>query len=152
MNFKKLTSKDRKTVAKLLADYWKERGMPEYNQKWALRYLAEGHKKETVADEFFAYHKGRDLIGVIAFITDVSGVAQIRDLVVKKEYRHMGFGRKILNELIKIARKRKLRKIFVICFPKLKKFYQSAGFEKEGLLKSHFADNENLIIMSKFIK
>ena len=151
MVLKKLTKQERREVAKLLADYWKDRDMPKYNQKWAEDYLIKGHKKEIKKDEFFVYKEKGKLIGNISLITDVSNIAQIRDMVVKPGYRSKGYGKKILNELIKLAKKRKIRKLYAFTFPRLEKFFKSAGFEKEGLLKSHFTSDEDLIIMSKFL-
>jgi ribosomal protein S18 acetylase RimI-like enzyme len=34
---------------------------------------------------------------------------------------------------------------------KVESLFKSAGFEKEGILKSHFADGEDLSVMSKFL-
>ncbi len=151
MGLEKLTKQERNEVIKLLTDYWKDRGMPQYNKTWAKKYLTEGHKKETKKDEFFVFKEKNKLIGIIALITDVSNVAQIRDMVVKPEYRGKGYGKVMLNGLIKLAKKRKVRKLYAFTFPKLEKFLKSSGFEKEGILKSHFAPKEDLIIMSKFL-
>ena len=82
-------------------------------------------------------------------ITYCVGLAEIRDLVVKQEHRGKGYGKKIVKEIIKTAGEQKNRKLFAITFPQLEKFYISFGFEKEGLLKSHFAQGENMIIMGK---
>src|SRR5574341_523287 len=140
---------NRKEGAIMLTNYWKDRGMLEYNYKWALGYLHEGHKKEVKADEFFLYKENHKLIGIISIITDVSNVAEIRDMVVKREYRGQGYATKMLNEMIAIAKERKIRKIFAFVFPEYRKMYSSAGFRKEGLLISHFKPGEDLIIMSK---
>ena len=148
---KKLTNQDRDEVSKLLSSYWAERGMPEYDEKWAKEYLLEGHKKEIANDEFFVYKKSNKIIGTISLITDVSNVAEIRDFVVKPKFRGKGYGKKILRELIKLAEFRKIRKLYALAFPKFEKFLSSEGFEKEGLLKNHFAKGEDLIIMSKFL-
>jgi len=83
MVLEKLTSGKRSEVALLLFEYWKERGMPEYDQKWAENYLIDGHKTEIESDEFFSFIEGNTLIGVISLITDVSNVAEIRDMVIK---------------------------------------------------------------------
>lgn len=149
---KKIKQQDREGVSKLLSSYWAERGMPEYDKRWAEEYLSEGHKKEITNDEFFVYKERNRVIGTISLITDVSNVAEIRDFVVKPEFRKKGYGRRILEGLIKLAESRKIRKIYALAFPKYEKFLDSLGFEKEGLLKNHFKDKEDLIIMSKFLR
>ena len=151
MVLEKLTSGKRSEVALLLFEYWKERGMPEYDQKWAENYLIDGHKTEIESDEFFTFIEGNTVIGVISLIKDVSNVAEIRDMVIKTEYRGKGYGKKMLSELISLAKEKKIRKLFSLSFPKLQKMYESLGFEKEGALKNHYADGEDLVIMSIFL-
>ncbi len=150
MTLEKITKQERTDAAKILTDYFAERGMHEYNQKWAERYVIEGHKKEVKSDEFFVRKEGNTVIGTVSLIVDVSGVAEIRDLVVRKEYRGKGYGKKMLADLINLAKKRKIRKLFALA--KTENLFKSAGFEKEGALKSHFADGEDLSVMSKFLQ
>ncbi len=149
MKLQKLTDKDANDIAVLLATYWKERGMGEYDTKWAGQYLKEGHRKEIKSDEFFSYKEEDKLVGTVSLVTDVSGVAEIRDLVIKQEYRGKGYGKNMLNELINLAKERRVRKLFALT--KIENLFKSAGFEKEGILKSHFAKDEDLVIMSKFL-
>lgn len=149
MTLQKLTDKDANEVAVLLAAYWKERGMGEYDTKWAMQYLKEGHGKEVKSDEFFACKENDKVIGTVSLIADISGVAEIRDMVVKKEYRGKGYGKKMLDDIIHFAKERKIRKLFALT--KIENLFKSSGFEKEGILKSHFAKGEDLVIMSKFL-
>ncbi|MGM0582886.1 MAG: GNAT family N-acetyltransferase [Bacteroidota bacterium] len=146
MTLKKLS--EIKEASKVLSKYWEERGMPEYDEKWAEDYLKNGHTKEIIGDEFFVYEK-QEIIGIVSLITDVSGVAEIRDMIIKPEYRNKGYGTLMLKQLIEIANERKLRKLFALVFPKHENFYK--GFEKEGTLRNHFAEGETLSIMSYFI-
>ena len=148
----KLSSKDHNRAAQLLADYWSSRGVTQYDQKWALAYLSKGHRIEVVSDEFFVLREKSEIIGIASLITDVSGVAEIRDEVVKPKYRGRGYGKILLREIVKLAKKRKIRKLFALTFPRYQKFYLSVGFKKEGLLKNHFAKGENLVTMSCFPK
>jgi len=125
--------------------------MLKYDAAWAGKYLTEGHRKEIKRDEFFVYKERGKIIGVVSLITDVSGVAEIRDMIIKPEYRREGHGRKMLSELVELAKKRKIRKLYAFIFSRHGRLYESAGFEREGILKSHFAAGENLAIMSKFL-
>ena len=153
MALKSLTQNDQSAVAKLLTAYWAERGLGEYGQEWAEAYLVEGHKKEIAADEFFVYEENGEIIGVIALVTDVSNIAQIRDMVIKPEYRKKGIGKKMIQALLEKAKERKIRKIFafVLPHPQTVNAATELGFEKEGVLKSHFAEGEDLTIFSKFL-
>lgn len=148
----KLAKQDIGEVAELLARYWKERGMPGYDKLWAEGYLTEGRKKEIKSDKFFVYKEHGKIIGTASLVIDVGNVAEIRDMMIKAEYRNKGYGRKILDEIIKIAIRQRVRKIYAVIFPELENMYKSFGFGKEGILKSHFAAGEDLIIMSKFLR
>jgi len=143
--------KERQEAAGLLADYWKRRGMPQYDLHWAERYLVEGHKKEVARDEFLVYSEDGKMLGIVSLITDVSGVAEIRDFVVEPSERRKGYGRRILDDIVAIAKERGMRKLFSLSLPQAESLYASAGFIKEGILKSHFAPGEDLAIMSKFL-
>ncbi len=151
MALERLKPEDESEAAELLAEYWRERGAPQYDKKWAEDYLKQGHKKEINNDEFFIYMKGGERIGTVSLITDVSGTAEIRDLVVWPRHRGKGNGREILESIIEISRKRGIRKLHALTFQEYKKFYTSTGFEEEGLLRSHFVDGEDLSIMSRFL-
>lgn len=152
LKMQEMKQEDIGEVSSLLSDYWKDRDMPEYNTSWARDYLKQGHRKEIAKDEFFVCKYNGKVIGVVALVTDVSGVAEIRDMVLKKEWRNKGLGKEILKQVIEIAKNRRLRKIFALALPHAEKLYSSAGFEKEGMLKSHFKDGENLSIMSLFLR
>ena len=150
MNLAKLTNENYEIATNILRDYWKNRGMPEYDKTWALDYLQQGHKNETKNDEFFVYQE-QEIIGMVSLITDVSLVAQIRDLVVKPEFRGKGYGKKNFAGTNHSSNGAQAKKNLCTYNDDYENFYISCGFEKEGLLKSHFMDGEDMIIMSKFL-
>lgn len=145
-----LEQPDKEETAKLLSSYWQERGM-DYSKDWALQYLEEGHKKEIKEDLFYSYTEDGETVGTVSLVVEVSGVAEVRDLVIKPEHRGKGYGQMILQELEMYAMEKQVRKLFALVFEDSQKLLLDAGFEEEGMLKSHFAKGEDLIIMSKFI-
>ena len=151
MTLTPISAQERTEIAQLLTTYWKDRGMQQYDQKWAEAYLTEGHKKEIKSDEFFVYKEQDKIIGTVSLVTDVSDVAEIRDMVVKPDQQKKGYGKKMLADLIQLAKQRKLRKLYALVPLHLEGPLQRAGFTKEGVLKSHFAPGENLAIMSMFL-
>lgn len=59
-------------------------------------------------------------------------VARIEDVVVHRDHRDKGHGKKIIQELISIAKKKKIKSINLTSNPKrveARKLYQSMGFE-----------------------
>lgn len=59
-------------------------------------------------------------------------VARVEDVIILDSHRGKGYGRKIMEELIKIAKKKKVKKINLTSNPKrveARKLYSSMGFE-----------------------
>ena len=111
MGLEKASTRYREEISGMLVDYWTSRGMKHYDKKWARDYIIKGHKKETIKDEFFIYEEDGDIVGIVSLVTDISGVAEIRDFLIKKKYRKQGYGVKILEKIVRVAEERKLRKL-----------------------------------------
>ncbi|MBU0456630.1 MAG: hypothetical protein ABH824_00760 [Nanoarchaeota archaeon] len=150
MKLSKLKKEEVEEAGKLLVSYWKSRDMPEYNLNWAKDYLIKGHNKETIKDEFFTFREKGKLMGFASLITNVSKIAEIRDEITIKDDKNL-YLKRILKELLKLAKLRKLRKLYSLVLPKNLGVYKSLAFKKEGILKDHFKDGEDFIIMSKMI-
>ncbi|MFH0969598.1 MAG: GNAT family N-acetyltransferase [Patescibacteria group bacterium] len=59
-------------------------------------------------------------------------VARIEDVIIDQNQRGKGYGRKMMEELIKIAKKKKIKKINLTSNPKrveARSLYESLGFE-----------------------
>ncbi len=151
MTLRLLEYKDREKVATLLDFYWQNRGINGRSDYWAKVYLDEGHKREIGNEEFFIYENDGIIIGFISLITNVQDIAQIRDeIMVAKDENNKNF-EIIINEIIKIALLRKIRKLFSLSIPKYVSEYEKLGFVKEGVLKDHYVKGEDLTIMSMFL-
>ncbi len=118
-------------IAKKLAEYWKKRGMPEYDEKWAQEYIKEGHHKEFT----HSFHETKDG-SIYSLIRDVSGLVEIRDA--------LGDHEKIIDEVLK----KRFRKTTALVFEEEKSLYERKGFVCEGELKNHFKKGETLYVMS----
>jgi len=80
-------------------------------------------------------HNGK-VIGfasIVIFLTPVYGHrGRIEDVVIHKDYRGKGLGRKISKELIKIAKNKKVKSIHLTSKPDrlpARRLYESLGFE-----------------------
>ena len=58
--------------------------------------------------------------------------AHIEDVVVTNKYRGKGYGKKIINYLIDIAKKEKCYKVILNCKKELCPFYSKNGFQKKN--------------------
>lgn len=151
MKIEQLSNDEVSQVALLLREYWKERNM-NYSQKWTESYLKKGHSIEIKKEVFFVLKEETELIGVISIVVWESDLAELRDFVIKKEFRGEGYGKKLLENSIEWCKKNRIRKIISLSFPKYEKFLEEYSFEREGYLKDHFADGEHLLIMGKRLK
>jgi glucosamine-phosphate N-acetyltransferase len=66
------------------------------------------------------------------FIFNISCLAHIEDVCIKKEYRNKGLGIFLINELIKFAELKKCYKITLDCSDLNIGFYKKCKFEKRG--------------------
>mgnify|MGYP001585905188 CR=1 FL=1 len=145
-----IKKEEQKEVARVLVSYWKSRGMKKHTQKWALEYLQKGHKKEIVKDEFFVYNEDKEMKGVVSGVTFHGNVAEIRDEVAIPRANRELFKR-IIIELVRKLKQRKVRKVYTLALKQTKKAYKELGFKQEGLLRDHFKRGEDVEIWSKLL-
>lgn len=144
-------SAHRKSLAAHLVAYWKTRGM-RYSQKWAEGYIASGHKKEIAGDKFFVALENGCVVGSISVVVWKGGLAELRDFYVTPACRNKGIGRALFEKALRFCEKKKARKVHAKVFPQYMEFFKEYGFAEEGILKSHFADGEDLLVVGKFMK
>lgn len=76
--------------------------------------------------------KNSSIIGVgsIYFLPKLKGlVGQIEDVVIDDSYRKGGYGIKLINKLVDIARDKECYKVILNCTDDNIKFYKKAGFK-----------------------
>lgn len=73
------------------------------------------------------------------------------NIVVKKNKRNLGIGSQLLEEILKLAQKLKIKTITLEVNEKNElaiKLYQKYGFEKIGLRKKYYNNQDDAIIMA----
>ena len=66
------------------------------------------------------------------FIHHISLYAHIEDIIIKKEYRKYGYGKMLIENLIKVCKQKKSYKILLDCDQELESFYEKCGFQNKG--------------------
>ncbi len=146
--FRKIKRGDYQEATKLLGKSWKSR-----RYKNPMDYISKGHNIEIVEDQFFVFEgiKG-EMVGIISVVLYEGGVAELRDLVIDDKYRGLGYSTQMLERAIDYCNSNKMRKIYGYVRYQDEGLLKSLGFHVEGVLKNHFVDGEDLLILSKFLK
>ena len=124
---KSVQEKDIAGVGTLLRTYWKDRGMV-YTQSWTEKYIQQSHLQEIKKEQWFSLKEKDKVIGIIAVLLREGNVAELRDLVIKKEYRNKGYGKKLLQRVLDWCRINNVRKIYMLTPQQARIF-----FEKERI-------------------
>ncbi|WOF15733.1 GNAT family N-acetyltransferase [Methanoplanus sp. FWC-SCC4] len=104
---------------------------------WEDEWDSEGIKPLISGSFIFAVAVLKDkrkAIGMGRVISDSVSDGYIQDLVVHRDFRGKGIGKKILNSLTEECKKRGLTWIGLIAEPDTEKFYKSEGF---SVMKDH---------------
>lgn len=151
IRLQKLNTKNTNVIAKLLKQYWKSRGIHS-SLSFAQQYLKKGHRTEISKDQFFEIKKGKKTVGVVSVIIWYHRIAEFRDLVTYPKFRGTGIGKKAIHALEDWSQKQGAKKIHCKILPFHWKWFKKMGYRKEGVLKNHFVDNENVIVIAKELK
>ncbi len=92
---------------------------------------------------------------IIAYVVwgDLWNKIHLQDIFVKEGYRKTGVGTKLIEQIIKIAKKRGFKEIMSDCDVSNKMsiaFHLKIGFKKCGIIKKNW-DNEDSYVFSKKI-
>lgn len=66
-------------------------------------------------------------------IHNMGSVGHIEDIIIHNNYRKLGLGKKIIDELVNISVKSNCYKIILDCSEKNTKFYEKSGFTKKEI-------------------
>lgn len=131
------------------------RALPEHDLLFLSRDLK--HRKvieawlEAVEDGFidsFVAEDGDAIVGSCALVRDPLGwsthVGEVR-LLVSPQLRGQGVGRRLLEEIYRVAQQRELRKLVAQMTPDQRyaiRLFEDHGFKGEALLKDHVMDRQ----------
>jgi len=117
------------------AGWWKEEWDPAH-----LSLLIAGSLAFVVAVD----REAGTTIAMGRALSDGTSDAYIQDLVVKREYRESGVGRRILTSLVNYCQDRGITWIALIAEPGTEQFYVPSGFKRmEGYVPMIFLSHAN---------
>jgi len=74
-----------------------------------------------------------------------------KHIAVSKDFQHKGIGSDLLKEAEKIAKNGKIEIMVAETEADAVEFYQKNGYQKEGILKSHYRKGESCFVMGKIV-
>lgn len=125
IKFRKLKPTDKKEIEKLFEQLVGEK------IKVNIKLLIKDKNANCIILE-----EDKGVVGFASLITHLipseGMVARVEDVIILETHRGKGYGRKIMEELIRIAKKKKVKKINLTSNPKrveARNLYTSMGFE-----------------------
>jgi ribosomal protein S18 acetylase RimI-like enzyme len=100
------------------------------NEFWSHNRTYQGVVKMLTASDIIIalVTEPKELIGFCRILTDFVYRGVIYDVIVKPSYRKMGFGAKLLDEVINHPQLKEVENIALFCLPEMIPFYQRWGF------------------------
>ncbi len=93
----------------------------------------------------------KKVVGYVTVMELEGGDAKIMSIAVKKEFRRMGIGSKLLDEAIKWCRARGKRRLLLevrVSNIPAQNLYKKKGFSVIGVTPNYYSDGEDAYIMS----
>lgn len=103
------------------------------NEFWSKERTYERVKKMLEASDVIIalVSDEKELIGFCRVLTDFVYRGTLYDVIVKNEYRKMGFGAKLLDEVINHPQLQEVETIMLFCLPEMIPFYERWGFTSD---------------------
>jgi predicted GNAT family N-acyltransferase len=104
------------------------------NEFWSKNRTYQGVVKMLAAsDLIIALVDEEELIGFCRVLTDFVYRGVLYDVIVKPSYRKMGFGAKLLDEVINHSQLKEVENIALYCLPQMMPFYRRWGFTNDTI-------------------
>ncbi|MBS3028096.1 MAG: GNAT family N-acetyltransferase [Dolichospermum sp. DET50] len=122
MNYQVINQLDESQVSQLVELY--------KNEFWSHNRTYQGVVKMLAASDMIIalVNEQKELIGFCRILTDFVYRGVIYDVIVKPSYRKMGFGAKLLDEVVNHPQLKEVENIALFCLPEMIPFYQRWGF------------------------
>ena len=156
INLRKATEKDEQEIGEVL------------EQGYSIKTVEEGinvFRNETAKGwNFIVAESQEKVVGIVSWAMKGlprHGLAELDRIAVSLEFRGKGVAKKLFDFVESEAREfysakgENLRKLFLFTHEDNERaisFYTKMGLEKDAVLKNHYYDNKNELVLSKFFK
>ncbi|MEI3648763.1 MAG: GNAT family N-acetyltransferase [Dolichospermum lemmermannii FEM_B0920] len=103
------------------------------NEFWSHNRTYQGVVRMLAASDIIIalVNEEKELIAFCRILTDFVYRGVLYDVIVKPSYRKMGFGAKLLDEVVNHPQLKEVENMALFCLPEMIPFYQQWGFTNE---------------------
>ena len=125
MNYQVVNQLDETQISELVELY--------KNEFWSHNRTYPGVVKMLAASDIIIalVNEEKELIAFCRILTDCVYRGVLYDVIVKPSYRKMGFGAKLLDEVVNHPQLKEVENMALFCLPEMIPFYQQWGFTNE---------------------
>jgi len=100
------------------------------NEFWSHKRTEEGVVKMLAASDIIIalVNEEKELIAFCRILTDFVYRGVLYDVIVKPSYRKIGFGAKLLDEVVNHPQLKEVENMALFCLPEMIPFYERWGF------------------------
>ncbi|MEA5531071.1 GNAT family N-acetyltransferase [Dolichospermum sp. UHCC 0684] len=122
MNYQVVNQLDETQISELVELY--------KNEFWSHNRIYPGVVKMLAASDIIIalVNEEKELIAFCRVLTDFVYRGVLYDVIVKPSYRKMGFGAKLLDEVVNHPQLKEVENMALFCLPEMIPFYQQWGF------------------------
>ena len=122
MNYQVVNQLDETQISELVELY--------KNEFWSYNRTYPGVVKMLAASDIIIalVNEEKELIAFCRILTDFVYRGVLYDVIVKPSYRKMGFGAKLLDEVVNHPQLKEVENMALFCLPEMIPFYQQWGF------------------------
>lgn len=109
----------------------------EQSQNFASKYSLMKNQGAII----YVFKKDGNIIGTGKLVIEYKffqNVAHIEDVVIDEKHRGHGYGQKIINHIIEIAKLKGCYKVVLTCKENLENFYSKSGLVKNEICMTYF--------------
>ncbi|MCE2698566.1 MAG: GNAT family N-acetyltransferase [Nostocales cyanobacterium LE14-WE4] len=125
MNYQVVNQLDETQISELVELY--------KNEFWSYNRTYPGVVKMLAASDIIIalVNEEKELIAFCRILTDFVYRGVLYDVIVKPSYRKIGFGAKLLDEVVNHPQLKEVENMALFCLPEMIPFYQRWGFTNE---------------------
>ena len=125
MNYQVVNQLDETQISELVELY--------KNEFWSHKRTEEGVVKMLAASDIIIalVNEEKELIAFCRILTDFVYRGVLYDVIVKSSYRKVGFGAKLLDEVVNHPQLKEVENIALFCLPEMIPFYERWGFSND---------------------